>query len=129
MLNNPDVAPSASVDWWIISIQTFHFELRHIPGKHHRPNGLSHRPPQPEDNSNNEESKEEAEEFEDWIDDLYSFAHMINPLVVAPNSEQLVHILASEHTYSHLYKAPNAQEDKPNYNIIPQSAAAVQANK
>ncbi len=27
MLNNPDIAPSASINRWIISILTFHFEL------------------------------------------------------------------------------------------------------
>lgn len=27
MLNNPDIAPSASINCWIISILTFHFEL------------------------------------------------------------------------------------------------------
>ena len=32
MLNNPDIAPSTSINRWIISILTFHFELRHIPG-------------------------------------------------------------------------------------------------
>ena len=41
ILNNPDIAPSASVNRWIILILTFHFELRHIPGKHHGPDGLS----------------------------------------------------------------------------------------
>jgi len=45
MLNNPDTAPFASVNHWIVSILTFHFELQHIPGKIHGPDGLSHRPP------------------------------------------------------------------------------------
>ena len=27
MLNNPDIAPSASINRWIVSILTFHFEL------------------------------------------------------------------------------------------------------
>jgi len=41
MLNNPNTAPSASVNRWIVSILTFHFELRHVPGKIHGPDGLS----------------------------------------------------------------------------------------
>ena len=40
MLNNPDTAPSASINRWIVSILTFHFELRHVPGKQHGPDGL-----------------------------------------------------------------------------------------
>jgi hypothetical protein len=41
MLNNPDTAPSASINHWIISILIFHFELQHIPGKQHGPDRLS----------------------------------------------------------------------------------------
>src|SRR5258708_2092009 len=54
MLNNPNILPSASINCWIISILTFHFELQHIPGTQHRPNGLSQCPPQPSDLSNEE---------------------------------------------------------------------------
>ena len=78
MLNNPDITPSASVNRWIVSILTFHFELQHIPGKHHGPDGLSRRPPQPDDDSDEEEDSEDKEEFKDWIDNLYGFTHMIN---------------------------------------------------
>ena len=41
MLNNPDLAPLASVNHWIVAILTFHFELQHVPGKHHGPDSLS----------------------------------------------------------------------------------------
>jgi hypothetical protein len=41
MLNNPDIAPLASINQWIVSILTFHFKLQHVPGKSHRPDGLS----------------------------------------------------------------------------------------
>jgi hypothetical protein len=59
MLANPDVAPSASINRWILSILMFHFTLVHVPGTHHRPDGLSRRRPQPGD-------KEEPEDdFED----------------------------------------------------------------
>ena len=65
MLNNPNIAPSASINRWIVSIMVFHFELRHVPGKVHGPDGLSRQPPQPDDDSDNEEGKEVAEEFEE----------------------------------------------------------------
>src|SRR5277367_2582255 len=43
MLANPDIAPSASINRWIMSILIFHFELVHVPGSHHGPDGLSRR--------------------------------------------------------------------------------------
>jgi hypothetical protein len=129
MLNNPDIAPSASVNRWIVSILTFHFELQHVPGKSHGPDGLSRRPPQPEDDSDDGESDDEAEEFEDWIDNLYSFAHMINNPIRAPKSERLVHVLALEQTLSHPYTTPDPQIYEPNYDIIPRSATAIQADE
>jgi hypothetical protein len=49
MLQNPDIAPSALVNRWILAILTFHFELIHVPGTHHGADGLSRRPRQPED--------------------------------------------------------------------------------
>jgi hypothetical protein len=41
MLANPDIAPSASINRWIISILVFHFTLVHVPGSFHGPDGLS----------------------------------------------------------------------------------------
>ena len=41
MLSNPDIAPSASINCWIVSILMFHFELVHVPGSFHGPDGLS----------------------------------------------------------------------------------------
>ena len=41
MLVNPDLALSASMNHWIISILLFHFTLVQIPGTRHGPNGLS----------------------------------------------------------------------------------------
>jgi hypothetical protein len=75
MLSNPDIAPSASINRWIVSILTFHFTLVHVAGTHHGPDGLSRRPPQPED-----ESIHREEDFGDWIDHLHGFIHQINPL-------------------------------------------------
>ncbi|ETW75010.1 hypothetical protein HETIRDRAFT_456479 [Heterobasidion irregulare TC 32-1] len=41
MLTNLDLEPSASINWWIVSILTFHFTLVHIPSTSHGPDGLS----------------------------------------------------------------------------------------
>jgi hypothetical protein len=128
MLNNPDIAPSASINRWIVSILMFHFELRHVPGKMHGPDGLSRRLPQPDDDSNDEETNNEAEEFDDWINNLYGFAHMINPLIAAPHSIKLVHTLALEATHIYAHAVLDAQSYEPNYDTIPQGAAAIQAN-
>ena len=74
MLKNPDISPSASINRWIVSILMFHFELVHVPGTHHGPDGLSRRRPQPGD------AEEPEDDFDDWIDDVNGFIHMINPL-------------------------------------------------
>ena len=49
MLNTPDTTPSVSINCWIVSVLTFHFELRHVLGKHHRLDVLSQHPLQPGD--------------------------------------------------------------------------------
>lgn len=49
MLQNPDIAPSASINRWIAAILTYHFTLVHVPGIRHGPDGLSRRPHQPND--------------------------------------------------------------------------------
>ena len=74
MLANPDLQPSAAINHWIMGILTFHFELVHVPGKKHAPDGLSRRPQQP-----GNRSKPPPDEFEDWLKNLYSFVHIINP--------------------------------------------------
>jgi Integrase zinc binding domain/RNase H-like domain found in reverse transcriptase len=72
MLRNPDIAPSASINRWIVSILMFHFTLIHVPGTHHGPDGLSRRRPQPGD------EEEPEDDFEDWIDQVNGFMHFIN---------------------------------------------------
>lgn len=80
MLNNPDIAPSASINRWIVSILLFQFELVHVPGKTHGPDGLSRRQPQPGDTP----EVDDQDEFDDWVDNMYGFTHTINPVPV-PN--------------------------------------------
>ncbi len=95
MLNNPNIAPSASINRWIISILTFHFELRHIPGTQHGPDGLSQHPPQPSDLSD----EENLEDFDDWVDNLYRFIHLLNPPVPTSTSAQLLCTFTTEQTH------------------------------
>ena len=73
MLANPDIAPSASINRWIVSIMMFQFELVHVPGSFHGPDGLSRRPPQPGD------TPEPEDDFDDWIDQVNGFLHMVLP--------------------------------------------------
>src|SRR5713226_10336877 len=77
MLANPDLQPSASINRWILAILTFHFTLVPVPGTMHGPDGLSCRPPQIGD------KVEQEDDFDDWIDNLYGFMHMINSDVYA----------------------------------------------
>ena len=72
MLRNLDLAPSASINRWIVSILMFHFTLVHVLGTHHGPDGLSRRRPQPDD------KEEPADDFEDWVDQVNGFMHFIN---------------------------------------------------
>jgi hypothetical protein len=74
MLSNPDISPSASINRWIVAILTFHFDLIHVPGMHHGPDGLSRRPQQVGD----DEDRDDEEEFTNWIDQLHEFLHQIN---------------------------------------------------
>jgi hypothetical protein len=74
MLLNPDIAPSASINRWIVSILMFHFDLVHVPGKFHGRDGLSRWCKQPGDHS------EPDDDFDDWIDQVHGFLHIILPL-------------------------------------------------
>jgi hypothetical protein len=95
MLANPDIAPSASINCWIVSILTFHFTLVHITGTHHGLDGLSRHPPQEEDDQFNNES-----EFGDWINRLHSFVHQINPIMTHPFISPRISTLALSTDFS-----------------------------
>ena len=83
MLENPDIIPSASMNRWVIAIKMFHFELVHVPGERHGPDGLSRRPVQDGDSK----PTDDADEFDDWIDRLYGFMHLVNPPPSLPHAE------------------------------------------
>jgi hypothetical protein len=80
MLSNPDISPSASINRWIVTILTFHFDLIHVPGTHHGPDGLLRQPQQVRD----DEDQDDEEELADWIDQLHGFLHQINIVDIRP---------------------------------------------
>lgn len=49
MLAHPDLLPNATINRWVETCKSFHFELRHVPGKTIVADGLSRRGPQPGD--------------------------------------------------------------------------------
>ena len=124
MLNNPDTAPSASINRWIVSVLTFHFKLRHVPGKQHGPDGLSQHPPQPGDLA----IAEDKDGFDDWVDNLYGFMHLINHPVPAPRSDILLGALV-EDVQGADFDSSEPEEEKPDYNIIPRTMNAARADK
>lgn len=140
MLANPDIAPSASINRWIVSILTFHFTLVHVPGAFHGPDGLSRRKPQPGD------QPEPEDDFDDWIDQLHSFMHMINsptpelihqppiaiyvaettdtdPYPVSQDSNPDITDSTTQHSTSPPSENVNIDSSTP-YSIIPRSDAA-----
>ena len=122
MLANPDIAPSASINRWIVAILTFHFTLVHVAGSHHGPDGLSRRPRQPDDAPDDRDE----DEFDDWIDKLHGFIHQINdPHSNAPTIS-LVSTFAIAHNAHDDLHQPDAtdlsMEDSPqisDYDTIP----------
>jgi Integrase zinc binding domain/RNase H-like domain found in reverse transcriptase len=140
MLKNPDIAPSASINRWIVSILMFHFELVHVPGTHHGPDGLSRRRPQPGD------EEEPEDDFEDWIDNVNGFIHMVNPrptnLPTLINTPPITCYISENNRQNSSTPEPNNNttedtedtdntEDADNsasYNIVPRSEAASKAD-
>ena len=119
MLANPDIHPSTSINRWIVSILTFHFELVHVKGTHHGPDGLSRQPAQP-DNDIKDIEEEDDEEFEDWIDRLHGFLHIINGIenntVTSEPTASFLSILATAQISS--------EEEDNSYDIVPCSENA-----
>ena len=139
MLQNPDIAPSASINRWIVSILMFHFTLVHVPGTHHGPDGLSRRKPQPGDED------EPEDDFEDWIDNVNGFLHFLNPhptsigcLTAAPPiAAYITDTPQHENKRAPSETVPNAMRTPPDslddatttpYSIVPRSEAAVNAD-
>jgi hypothetical protein len=114
MLNNPDIVPSASINRWILAILTFHFKLVHVAGTSHGPDGLSRRPPQPGD-----DPPIEDEHFDDWIDNLYGFMHMINPVNRLSQHRPL------HQAFVHTVNEDDVPIQPPTYDLVPRSDRAI----
>ncbi|KNZ72350.1 hypothetical protein J132_03441 [Termitomyces sp. J132] len=81
MLQDPDIQPSASMNNWIMAILMFHFELVHVKGTFHGPDGLLQHLLQPSDPTPDDSNNSV---YEDWIDRLHGFIHQVQlplPLV------------------------------------------------
>ena len=103
MLQNPDIAPNATINRWIVAILLFHFTLVHVPGIQHGPDGLSRRLPQKSDDPDNAENDDE---FQDWVDNMHGFMHMINP--TSPVSS------FSDHSLAMFLQATDLSQDQSN---------------
>jgi len=116
MLANPDLEPTASINRWILGILTFHFTLVHVAGTMHGSDGLSRRRPQPGD------KPEPEDDFEDWIDGLYGFMHMINEdaATFSSQSQTCVAIFVAEVADSHL----PIDSTPVSYSDVPRTAAS-----
>jgi hypothetical protein len=139
MLANPDIAPSASINRWILSILMFHFTLVHVPGIRHGPDGLSRRRPQPGD------EEEPEDDFEDWIDQVNGFMHFINTppphrLAICTSPPVTCFVATFDRARSEEQEDDIEQNDvgetddkedrEPTpYNIIPRSKTAVAADE
>src|ERR1700685_2422296 len=93
----------------------FHFELVHVPGAFHGPDGLLRRRPQPGDRP------EPADDFDDWIDQVHGFMHMIHPLssLVSDQPPATVYMLTGsavqENDKDDLYDQSHNYKTKPEF--------------
>ena len=130
MLANPDIAPSASINRWILGILMFHFTLVHVPGTHHGPDGLSRRRTQPGDQD------EPEDDFEDWIDQVNGFIHFINPLPThfhsisasPPISQYILGDTSEELIEQDNEPQPQAPDPPTPYSVVPRSDSAKAAD-
>ena len=116
MLQHPDLMPNATLNRWIVSILLFHFDLRHVPAHYHGPDGLSRRPLQDGDAEPLDPSI-----FEDWVDRLHGFCHMIQPTLFP----------YSLHPYSKIAPVDIFSQEitqQPAYSDCPRSNAARKAD-
>ncbi|TFY78454.1 hypothetical protein EWM64_g5561 [Hericium alpestre] len=115
MLNNPDLAPSTSMNHWIVGILMFQFTLVHVPGKKHGPDGLSRCCPQEDD------APELDDDFDDWVDRAYGFVHMINVPQIGCDCPQLAQQLISTNVAAGDVVAPPLQDHLASYADVPRS--------
>jgi hypothetical protein len=110
-----------------VAILTFHFDLVHVPGTHHGPDGLSRRPRQVGD----DEDRDDEEDFADWTDQLHGFLHQINVVDIRllttskPLPLPFPHISTlTQATYLSEEETSTTDTDIDNYTLAPWSAQA-----
>src|SRR5271168_2268162 len=112
-----------------MSILMFHFELVHVPGTHHGPDGLSRRRAQPDDETEPEDN------FDDWIDEVNRFIHMINPLPRSIPSLTETPPITSYISEADREESPELalnnddQADSVTYDMVPRSDAVILADQ
>ena len=126
MLSNPDIAPSASVNRWIVSILLFHFTLIHVPGMRHRPDSLLQCPQQLGDDDNHLEYNLEFDD--DWVDKVYGFMHFLNPAHLQIVSSDKNTTFTSEAIDDPNITNDSVSTDPFTYNCIPHSEKSCKAN-
>jgi hypothetical protein len=107
----------------------FHFTLVHVKGTHHGPDGLSRRRPQPGD------IDEPEDDFEDWIDQVNGFMHIVNPSPRLPTISgfQLESPPVTCYVIETTREDSEPQEDMPGthatpYTDVPRSETAIMAD-
>ena len=121
MLTNPDLAPSASINRWIVSILLFHFTLVHVPGTRHGPDGLSRRPRQPSDGKID---PADDPEFDDWVDRTYGFMHHLNPLRFTCSSSRTLATLTNGVAEENITRDDPPDNASLSYHSFPRSEKA-----
>ena len=122
-LLNPDIQLLASINRWILSILTFHFDLVHVKGTFHGPDGLLQCPRQPSDVV----SEEEDFDFEDWIDNLHGLLHVIQPLAAHCKKAMLSGQIVEEERIEEFSKGKEIpKESEISYRDVPRSTKAEQ---
>ena len=130
MLSNPDLVPSASINRWILAIMMFHFDLVHVPGSFHGPDGLSRRKKQPGD-----QEEKDDDGFDDWIDKVNGFLHMTSTLSQRRIEQPPITIYVSETVEVEQSVGEEdaterqEEEEEETYAIVPRTEAAMKADE
>jgi hypothetical protein len=130
MLSNPDLVSSATINRWILAIMMFHFDLVHVPGSFHGPDGLSRRKKQPGD-----QDETDDDSFDDWIDKVNRFLHMTSTVSFRRFEQPPITIYVSEAVEAgQNIREENAmereeEEEEETYAIVPRTEAARKADE
>ena len=94
--------------------ESYH-NIYHVPGKQHGPNGLSWQPHQTGDLSDKEY---DLENFDDWVDNLSDFSHVLNPSAPTYNSVRLLHAFTMKLAHQQPEDTSNSNRQEPELEYI-----------